>query len=98
RLAAPRHRPRVELGRGIVAQGVALEVVGVIVDGGDLLPRDVERLRGGRGDLLGFALLLLGREVVAAAGLRERPRGERAVRNELGAGLLANATRAAEVV
>ena len=78
--------------RRVVAQRVALVVVGVVGDRGDhLFGLDVERLRRHRGDALGLGLFLLRRHVVAPARLVERPGRERLVRDQLRAGLLADA-------
>ena len=63
-----------------------------------LVGLDVECLRRHRGDAFGLGLFLLRRHVVASARLFDRPGRERLVRDQLGAGLLADATRATEVV
>ncbi len=97
RLASPRHRPGLGLLGRVVPQRVAGVVVGVVGDGGDLLP-EVEGLGGGRRDPLGFEGRLLARQVAAAPVLGQRPGGEGAVGDELRCRLPLDPPRAAEVV
>src|SRR5947209_14333680 len=92
RLAAPRHRLALTLDGGIVEERVAGVAIPDLGNGRQLVGRDVDALGDGRRvplELLGFAprhpRLLLAQLAV------ERPRGERPVRDQLGARLACDA-------